>query len=353
MKKKLQKYSIILFIILALFSIVSFIVVKSVYDQNFKRVNRPDYTVTGGLIDYEKVSNDYPRSNVSFYSGKNLLAGYLYGAENNKGLIVVAHGLGGGADSYLPQIMYFVDHGYRIFAYDCTGSYDSEGKSIKGFPQAVLDLDAALSFLKNDESLNHLPLFLFGHSWGGYAVANILNYDYDIKAVVSVAGVNSAKEFIGNQMVDMLGWFGYIEKPYLSLYQRILFGDVYQLSAVSGINKSKIPVLIIHGEDDETTLYERDSIIRLKDKITNNKVQYLTTTGIHGGHNDLFKSQEALNYIDSINETYLELYNSYNKNIPYEIKQEFYASLDNQLISEVNEELMKSIVEFFDLTLSN
>ena len=62
----------------------------------------------------------------------------IYGLNNDKGLIVVVHGLGR-ADDYLAQIMYFVDSGFKVFAYDSTGCYDSEGNSIKGFPQAVLD----------------------------------------------------------------------------------------------------------------------------------------------------------------------------------------------------------------------
>jgi alpha-beta hydrolase superfamily lysophospholipase len=117
----------------------------------------------------------------------------------------LAHGLGGGADDYLPQIMFFVNHGYKVLGYNCTGSYESEGKSTIGFSQAVLDLDAALNYVEQEDSLNGLDVLLFGHSWGGFAVTNILNYDHDITAVVSVAGVNSAKTFVENIMLDRLG----------------------------------------------------------------------------------------------------------------------------------------------------
>jgi hypothetical protein len=49
-----------------------------------------------------------------------------------------------------------------------------------------------------------------------------------------------------------------------------------------------------------------------------------------------------------VNETYLELYNSYGNNIPYTINQAFYAELDNELISELNLDLMHSINEFYN-----
>jgi len=116
---------------------------------------------------------------------------------------------------------FFVNHGYRVLGYNCTGSYESEGKSTIGFSQAVLDLDAALNYVEQEDSLNTLDVLLFGHSWGGFAVTNILNYDHDITEVVSVAGVNSAKTFVENVMLDRLGWYGYLEKPFLSIYQPI------------------------------------------------------------------------------------------------------------------------------------
>lgn len=48
---------------------------------------------------------------------------------------MVVHGLGGGADSYLPEIQYFLDQGWSVFAYDATASYSSEGEAARGFPR--------------------------------------------------------------------------------------------------------------------------------------------------------------------------------------------------------------------------
>ena len=46
------------------------------------------------------------------------------------------------------------------------------------------------------------------------------------------------------------------------------------MTAVNGINKSDVPVLIIHGKSDDVVAYDRDSIIAQKAKITNEKVEY-------------------------------------------------------------------------------
>lgn len=40
---------------------------------------------------------------------------------NQKGLIVISHGMGGGAEGYMAETLYFVNHGYQVFGYDNTG----------------------------------------------------------------------------------------------------------------------------------------------------------------------------------------------------------------------------------------
>ncbi len=331
-----------------LFSFLSMALIKVVHDQQFPRFEKPDYTVRADLR-YEDLQNDYPRRLINFNSGINVLQGYIYGDDHEKGRIVVVHGLGGGADSYLPQITYFVDQGWRVFTYDATGSFASEGKSTKGFPQALIDLDAALTYISGQAEFKDLPLLLFGHSWGGYAVANILHFDHNIAGVVSVSGVNSPMEIILEQGERMMGAFIKIQRPFLWLYNRLLFGKIATFNGVDAINNSQVPVLIIHGTEDDTVLYEGSSIIARMDRITNTNVQFLSRTEPgRNGHNNLFRSDQALRYVDEINHNYSQLFNQYNGNIPYEIKQEFYFGVDRLLAQDVSDGLMDKIQIFFE-----
>ena len=333
--------------LLLLFSVISMVVVKVIYDGQFPRHSRHDETVTSALR-YTDLETAYPRQLVSFESGINQLQGYVYGLHQDQGLVVVAHGLGGGADSYLPQITYFVDQGWRVFAYDATGSFDSEGKTTKGFPQALLDMDAALTFAKSQPDFAGLPVLLFGHSWGGYAVANSLHYDHEIAGVVTVSGANSPMDMIVEQGRRMMGGFINIQRPFLSLYQRMLFGEAASLTAAEAINRSDVPVLIIHGTADEMVEYTGSAIIAKIDAVTNPNVRTITLDEPgRNGHNDLFKSDSAMVYIDKINVIYRELYDSHSKNIPYEVKQGFYATVDRALAQDINRGLMDEIQAFF------
>jgi uncharacterized protein len=344
-KKRLIAVSVVS--IALIFSIISMIVTVFIYNGQFPRYDRHDMTINAGLI-YEDLSDTYDRELVSFNSGKNMLQGYVYGQQNSLGLVVVAHGIGGGADSYLAQITYFVDQGWVVFAYDATGSFDSEGKSTKGFPQSLLDLDQALTYIKSQSEFDNLPILLFGHSWGGYAVANIFHYDHDIAGVVSLSAPNSAMEIIVEQGRTMMGGFIETQRPFLWLYQNILFGKAASYTSVDAINKVDVAVMIVHGKNDEMIAYDGSSIISNADLFTNPNVVMLSLDQEgQSGHNNLFKSKESIAYINEINVDYRALYDLHDQNIPYEIKQAFYAEIDRNLAQDLNLELMDEINDFF------
>ena len=144
--------------------------------------------------------------------------GYQYSKDNiePKGVIVLAHGLGGGGhNSYLHLADYFSTHGYLVFAYDATGNDESEGDSVRGIPQALIDLDYSLRFVKNTPDLVHLPIMLFGHSWGAYSAGSVLNYHPDVQDVVMTAGFNRPTDVIaeaGQEIVGPAIRFLYLQK---------------------------------------------------------------------------------------------------------------------------------------------
>lgn len=59
-----------------------------------------------------------------------------------------------------------------------------------------------LLHVERSDDFNGLPIMPVGHSWGGYAVSAVLNYDHNINAVVSFSGSEVFEEqgalIIGN-----------------------------------------------------------------------------------------------------------------------------------------------------------
>jgi len=336
-------------VIVVLFSVCSMMVVKAMYDKQFGRADKPKFS---GYLTYGDVDGYCDRRVVRFKSGDNTLVGYVYGEHNDKGLVVIAHGLGGGAESYMAETLYFVDNGWRVFSFDCTGSYESEGKGAKGLPQSVVDLNSALGYIESDSALKDLPVMLYGHSWGGYAVAAVLNYGHDVAAAASIAGFNAPMEILFERAERMMGSIAHVEYPFLWAYQTMLFGRAARLTAVDGINSADTAVMVIHGDKDKTVSYDSAGIIAHKSEITNPNVVYKTcTTENHNGHRNLFRSDAAAEYINQKNLEYRELYELYNGSIPDDVLADYYTNMDRTLASELDTDFMDEINRFFERRL--
>lgn len=334
------------------FTVLTTTIIKISYGAIFTKYTANEHSSN---LSYNDVKNQYERTIIHFNSGKNRLKGYLYGADNNKGLIVMAHGLGGGAESFLALIIYFVDHDWRVFAYDCTGSYESEGMCTKGLPQSVSDLKAALTYVESDESLRDLPLMLFGHSWGGYAVAAILNYKYDINAVVSVSGFNSPMEILMEKAKLYMGPLANLEYPFLQAQETLLFGKGHNLAAVSGINDTDACVMILHGNKDKTVSYDGSGIIAHRKEITNPNVIYLTiNTKNRNGHRHLFLSNAAYQYKKEVTKLYQKRPSSSTDTLfSSNSKEDNAEHIDIKKANELETGFMNKINLFYESALTN
>lgn len=349
----MDTWKIVLIIVVALLVFVlaaAQIITHIFLKQNFPRGEYGKYTTN---YRYDHYKADYPRTNISFMSDKNTLQGYIYGEQNDKALLVLAHGLGSGQENFLSTITWFVDRGWRVFAYDATGCCTSEGNGTMGLPQSVLDLDKALTYIENDPELSPLPKFLMGHSWGGYAVTAVLNFDHDVKAAASVSGYAYPMEMAEEFAAGFMGGISVLVKPFMWADCFVTFGNNLNLSAVDGINKSDIPVLIIHGKEDEVIHYGGASIISKQSQITNPNVKYLTLDGKYCGHLDIFRSDEGNAYLDEFNKQREELAERYNGELPKAVKQELCDNVDKAAANQPNEYMLTEVLNFFESNLSN
>ena len=272
-----MKKLLLIIIILTLIFPGCKIITHKVFSDVFKRVEG------GRTADFW--NNGYPREEFGFYSGQNRLQGFVYGNENNKGLVMISHGLHTYADENFRMIMYLIDNGWRVFSYNNTGVAGSEGNSMIGLTQGLLDLKAALAYIESKSEFVNLPVMLIGYSWGGYSVCAVLNFNYRVNAVVSLAGFNSTKEVMEKQAVDAVGGIYHLFSPQMLELENQLFGDTAKLTAIDGINKTHIPVMIVISIDDDIIPPDTISIYAQRGKITNPYAEYLFLEGEDsGGH---------------------------------------------------------------------
>ena len=246
---------------------------------------------------YDDVAEKYPREKFTVSSGNNSLSAYIYGKDNTKGVIVVSPGHTDANDIKLYEIRYFVDAGYRVICFDYTGCYTSEGDSFGGYTQAVYDLDSILTFCDNNEQFDDLPVYLFGHSMGGYASAAVLNRSHRIEAAVSASGFDSAGEQWECSVKRFTGPAYCIIRPINLAFIHFRYGDDAALSAVDGINSSDIPVLVISADNDVFYGGGRSPIYEKRDLITNDRCEFiLMDKPEHNEHYSYFLTDAAVEY---------------------------------------------------------
>ena len=322
---------------------------RKIYHTIFKRYDRPDYDLFPGLYEYNKVKSVLFRETLSFKSEGNKLNAYYYPCkEESKGLVVLVHGFRSGSDEYLPITMYLVSKSYNVFTYDGTGTYESEGKDLRGFLQGLVDLDNAINFLKSDKRFKRQNLYLLGHSCGGFAVNAVISlHKKDIKSVASIAAVNNCYTLLIDKASEYAKEFAEegFQKEFLDRYQKKIFGKYARYDALMGVNSVSFPIFIAHGFSDKTISYDTQSLISHRKEITNPNVTFYTSTGNQGGHDSIWHSPRSNDYQDIVNSTIKSM--KKDKVSEDDIKK-YVNGIDHYLYSEIDNGLFDKILEVFD-----
>ncbi len=350
-KRSLKKIALITVITLTLlYTLGGGAVSYLVYSQTFGRVGySQDRTGFVPNLDYSGIDQSkYPREEFTFTVDGNKLTGYEYGKDKSRGLIVISSGLGGTGDDYMTLVTRFIDDGYCVITYDNTGVAGSEGNNTRGLAQSAIDLDALLTHIESQQRYDHLPLYLLGHSWGGYGVCAALSHPHRVKAAVSMAAYNDPVESFNELGSQNVGSAFYLFYPHMWLLQRGYFGAAMEVKAVDAINANDIPFLIIQGKNDDLVTMNV-AIYGCQDQITNEKAQFLLT---EGDHEWVYCSKEALEYQNQLAESRKEYRDKYPQGDEdydtYIAKWVDSNNLDIEFYNQVDEAIILRIENLFD-----
>lgn len=359
MKKKKTRsrliFTIVLCIILALI-IADWVLSVVIYNENFNIRFESYEPLMLYMDDFEGLE----RTRYEFPSDKGqMLTGYMYSSgTDQKGIIILAHGFGGGGhNSYMNVADYFAKNGYYVFAYDATGNDESEGKGVGGLPQGTIDLEHAISFVENSGNFPSLPIGLWGHSWGGYSVCTVLTYHPEVKAVIECSGFSRSSDMFEIEGKRQAGYGIYAMLPFVKLHEQIKFGKYAVNTAMDGFAASTAPVMIVHSTDDSVVpvSYGYDLYYeKYKDDLRFVFVRYEDK-----GHNYIFND---LNYIHEFNADY----DKWRDALDYDFKAEenteryqteraeyFHEHLDREKWSHcLDEDMFAGFLHFYDLNMA-
>ena len=152
---------------------------------------------------------------------------------------------------FMAAANYFTSHGYLVFAYDATGNDDSEGESVIGMEQGIIDLSYAISYVEQDPELGQYPIVLYGHSWGAYCVGAVLIDHPEVRAAVAVAGFNRSADWI-RYMIDASDTDGSMAvlKQYVEQIEQQKFGKYAAYTALDGFANTQAGIMVIQSRND-------------------------------------------------------------------------------------------------------
>ena len=271
-----------------------------------------------------------------------LIKGNIYSYENHdkEDLVVFCHGLGGGHRSYMREIELLCRSGYEVLSYDNVGCWESEGKNVRGLSEAVNDLVCCMDFIAASDDLKDRKLHVIGHSWGGYAAGNILQFrSRNIKSVTVISGFASVNTVIYGGYGGKLKIF----KNDIIAVERKANPDYADCCSVDAFKDAKAKVLVIHSKDDPicATACGLDYV---RPRVSNPNVSYLEVEG--KAHNPNYTA-DALSYMQQTFGEYQTLLKTH-KLKTFEEKKAFMDLRDFRRMTEQDPEIWSAILKHME-----
>ena len=182
------------------------------------------------------------------------LHGILFPKENSKKIVICLHGYSStaGISDYAAISRFYLERDFNILMIDARAHGASEGKYI-GF--GCLDRNDLMNWIKYVIQLfgDDCEILLHGTSMGGATVlmASGLDLPTNVKGIVSDCAFTSPAEVFSDVLKSM-----YHIPPFpiiniaSKMTKRLAGYSLDQCNAAEEVKKAKVPILLIHGDND-------------------------------------------------------------------------------------------------------
>lgn len=251
-----------IFIIVAvlLFSILSFLIYvfnTAFYNPPRKRSKKVDlgeqYLAVGDRlkITHEAIKNaEYEEVEIVSYDGTKLKGKY-YHFDDNAPIDIIFHGYRSKPESDCGGgFMISREFGHNVLLPYHRAHGESGGNVITFGIKERYDCLKWVEYLV--ERFKNTKIFITGVSMGAATVlmASELELPKNVKGVIADCSYSSPKEIILLESTKM-GFPQFVAKPFIALSAKLLAGiNWVETSPVEAVKNAKVPILIIHGEDD-------------------------------------------------------------------------------------------------------
>lgn len=242
---------------------------------------------------------EFRESSIVRSDGKKLFAWFISSIAEAP-TVVIVHGWGGNAGLMLALAAPLHRAGMNVLLFDARNHGRSDSTWISSLPTFAEDTETAIAWLHENHLERCRQIALVGHSVGGAAVLLAAARRNDIAAVISLSAFAHpewmTRRFLANTWIPKfaVGW--------TLRYVQWIIGHRYDdIAPLSTVCRLECPVLIVHGEADQTVpIADAHAIIAACEKPN---LQLLTIAGV--GHNRLASSEiPASELVDFLREVF-------------------------------------------------
>ncbi len=188
---------------------------------------------------------------LSISSYDDLFLHAYYVEQDNPIYVIMVHGYRSDGASIISPIQHFYQEGYNLLIPDLRGHGQSEGDYIGMGWDDRLDIMGWIDYIlsKNQQA----QIILYGVSMGGATVMNVAgeNLPTQVKAVIEDCGYTSVWDVFQTHF-PMSKWQSEIALNMASIVTKIRAGyNLKDVQPIQQVQKSHVPILFIHGSDDD------------------------------------------------------------------------------------------------------
>lgn len=273
-------------------------------------------------------------TDVEIPKGNLTLRGKLYGAPSDR-LVVFCHGLGAGHVAYTTEIAAFCRRGAQVLAVDYEGCALSDGKSVRGMYAGVESTLAAINFVKNRGEFAGKPLWLVGHSWGGY-VALCTAKRERVDGVVAISAPDAPSDVLYYNAAQIFGRpLARLLTPFWKLIDLFKFGR-RSLEPASKNLPNGLPILLMQGDGDNVVPMRYSAFAHAEGKTVQ---KYLCKGKSHNPYNTPIAQQMLIELSEAMKGA---------RKMTEEEKRAYFGNFDFRAATAEDEEVMSAMFRFIE-----
>ncbi|MFP4074907.1 MAG: alpha/beta hydrolase [Halochromatium sp.] len=183
------------------------------------------------------------------------LTGWLLPAAGATRTVIILHGWGSNAEQMLPLAQPLRRTGFNVLLFDARNHGASDSDTFSSLPRFAEDLGAAIAWLRCEHPARSAGIAVLGHSVGAGAALFEATRNPHIEAVISIGAFADPAQLTERYLARLRLPRFVVELT--KRYVEWVIGERFAtIAPVNSIRRVRCPVLLIHGDRDQTVPIE-------------------------------------------------------------------------------------------------